>query len=320
MKRISSLLLSFYVLLLSLAACSDKDEIPVQDTKTTELSVGQTYTVANYADFTFLKISTTDKITAAMDDRNYYPVEDKSTTYIDIVLSWNNISDHSMKVQDLITAKATNASGTSYTNSFNVIEIQNATDLSQEATIPSSGTDARVHCAIAVPRTETVLTLALRIHDQEFTFSYTLGAVASNATPIKIGHSINDPAYASLSFQGVEHTDTVYPSDTEGLYSCYHIDDPANTYLVVRFDVTNHTDAAKDCDSFINVTARYADQNHTGFVVVENASKNGFNTKEDITPSILYHFYYLIEVPKDVTEKPLTLTIFYNGKEYLYNT
>ena len=55
------------------------------------------------------------------------------------------------------------------------------------------------------------------------------------------------------------------------------------------------------------------------FTVVEDEDQKGFDQYEDILPLSTRHFYCLIEVPKAVTENDVSITIIFNGQEYIYH-
>jgi hypothetical protein len=147
-----------------------------------------------------------------------------------------------------------------------------------------------------------------------------MGQTVSNATPISVGQTVEVADFATMVFNGTEYTDDLMPSNTSGYYTHYPIDDPANTYLIVKFDITNYQTAARDCDTFLGVKATYMDKyTYTGNVVVEDEDGEGFSAYEDIAPLTTRHFYYMIKVPKTVSSNPVSLTVSFNGQEYTYS-
>lgn len=327
-KLISFLLVS--VMCLSLCACggntstnSNSDEennssANKEESKGAELVLATENNVADYADFTLFKVSTAKKITASVAGDIYFENKNAGETYIDIILDWTNTSSETISSNDILVATATNANGTEYTNCLYAVETNNATYLSQYENIAPLST-VRLHCAISVPESETELTLKIVVNGKEYTYGYALGEVASSAKEIKVGDTVEEADFATLVFNGIEYTDDLLPSNTSGSYRHYEVDNASNTYLVVKFDITNYMRGDKDCDTFVGVNAVYMDKyTYTGFVVVEDEDGKGFGSYESIAPLSTRHFYYLIEVPKTVVENEVKLTISFNGDEYIF--
>ncbi len=319
MKKILILLLCVTLAAVALTSCgknaasTDKEKV-----NTVKLKVDQTYTIKDHAEFTLLKISTTPKIMASMGGNTFFASEHENETFIDIVFAWTNIGEKAVEESDIILAKAINSKGTEYRKSFNAIETNDATDLVTSATI-SPDTTVKLHCAITVPTSENQLTLTLRIVDQEYVFDYALGTIESNATPLAVGDVVDAADNARMAFLGIEYTDDLLPSNTEGMYTHYSVDDPAATYLVVRFDITSQRESAHSCDSFVHIDALYSGQyRYSGFVVVEDEDGKGFSGYTDISPLTTRHFYYLFKVPKTEIENRVDLTIVFNNQEYAY--
>lgn len=289
-----------------------------EESKGTELVLSEKNSVADYADFTLFKISTTKKITASISDNTYYPNENSGETFVDIILDWTNTSTETISCNDILVVSATSGSGTEYTNGLYVVETDNSTNVSQYENIAPLST-VRLHCAISVPENETDLTLKLTIKDKAYTYDYSLGEVASNAKELKVGDTIEEADYATLVFNGIEYTDDLLPTDTSSFYTHYEVDNASNTYLVVKYDITNYMSSEKDCSTYVGVKASYMNKyTYTGFVTVEDEDGKGFSNHEKIAPLTTRHFYHLIEVPKSVTENEVVLTFSFNGQEYTY--
>lgn len=336
MKKLISFLLVF-VMCLSMCACgvsikpitgADKNNKPAvneetkeetkEEIKETELVLATQNTVTDYADFTLFKVSTAKKITASIAGDIYYENKNDGETYVDVILDWTNTSTETIKCKDLLLAYAIASNGTEYTNCLYAVETNNASYLSSHEKVAPLST-VRLHCAISVPESETDLTLKLAVNDNKYTYNYSLGEVVSNAKEIKIGDTIEEADFATLVFNGIEYTDDLLPPNTSGAYRHYEVDSTSNTYLVVKCDITNYMSGEKKCDTFLGIKALYMDKyTYTGFVVVEDEDGKGFSAYEQITPLSTRHFYYLIEVPKTITENEVKLTLSFNGQEYTY--
>lgn len=286
--------------------------------RATALELGVENTVADYASFTLFKVSTTKKITGSVGSGIYYEHDIDGETYVDVTLDWINTSTETISNRDLLVAYATNESGAEFRSCLYAVETDNSTDVSQfEDIAPLS--KVRLHCGISVPETETNVTVVLEVNGEKFSYDYPMGTVVSNAAPITVGHVVEDTNYATMQFNGIEYTDDLLPSNTSGVYSHYPIDDPSNTYLIVKFDITNYQSGDRDCDTFVGVKATYMDKyTYIGNVVVEDSDGKGFSSYEDIAPLTTRHFYYMITVPKTVSSGPVALTISFNGQEYTY--
>lgn len=320
MKKIVSLVLALLMLFL-LAACAtpNNTDRSASSGKTAELILAAPNTVENYADFSLFKVQTAKKITASVAGDIFYENKTAGETYVDIILDLTNTSSETINSNDIIVATATNANGTEYTNCLYAAETNNATYLSQYENIAPLST-VRIHCAVSVPESETNLTLKIVVNSKEFTYDYSLGKTESNAKKVNVGDTIDEADFATLVFNGIKYTDNLLPSNTSGMYSHYKVDNAAaNTYLAVEYDITNYMSTNQDCDDFVGIKAVYMDKyTYTGFVVVEDEDGKGFSSYESIAPLSTRHLYYLIEVPKSVIKNDVTLTLSFNGKEFVY--
>jgi len=324
MKKIIALLM-IAVFCFSLVACDlgptlpgaeneSNDSTPAQD-----LAVATPVTVNDYAKISLFKVTTGKKVTASMGDSIYYENDTAGETYVDIVLDFTNLTAENIDSEEALLAGAIGANGQAYTDCLYLIETSNAHNLSRYENIAPLST-VRLHCTLSIPESETSLSLRLNINKQKYAINYTLGETISSAKPIGFGETIEAKDYATLQFIGTEYTDDLCPSDTSSVYSHYEIDNPINTYLVVKFDITNLTTDAKESDSFVGIKAQYMNRyTYTGFTVVEDEDQKGFDRYEDILPLSTRHFYCLIEVPKAVTETDVSITIAFNGQEYIYH-
>lgn len=321
MRKLISLILSA-VLCLFLCACGDNTNTGgtgANNAKSSnELTLGNQNTVDDYADFTLFKVVTAKKITASIAGDIYYENNNSGETYVDIIVDYTNTSAEAVSSQDAVVASAKGSNGTGYTNCLYAVETNNATYLSQYESIASLST-VRLHCAISVPESETELALKLVVKGNTYNYNYSLGDTDSSAKEIKVGDAVENPDYATLLFNGIAYTDDLLPSNTSGFYTHYQVDNSSNTYLVVKFDITNYSSSSKDCDTFVGVKALYMDKyTYTGFAVAEESDGAGFSSYESISPLSTAHLYYLIEVPKTLTENNVTLMISFDGQEYTY--
>lgn len=318
MKKALALLLCLCVIF-ALSACGGDGKNQNEDkVTTTELALDERFTIDGFAEFSIFKIFTTPKISPTMGGYFCFNNDNSGETYIDVILEWKNTSGKSVDSSSLLTFTAIDSAGDEHRQSFYTVENSNGTDLNQHVEIEPNST-VRIHCALSVPETEKSLILKLTSHNHEFYYDYTLGTTLSTAETLQIGVAVDHPEHASLSLTEVMYTDDVLPSNTEGQYYHYTIKDPDNTYLVIKFDVTNHQETAVSCDEFVNINVLYQSKyNYTGSVYVEDADGTGFDPYEEVIPLSTRLFYYLVEVPKTVTEQDAVITIAFAQQEYTY--
>ena len=284
---------------------------------TVAIEVNKTYEDADYANFKVIKIVSAEKITGSMGSSISYTPSD-GNIYIDVVMDYTNNTSNTIACDELITFKATKADGTMYDNASFFVETDNGTSITSYTDVAPLAT-VRLHCALSVPKGEGQYTLSLDVDGQMYGYEYTLNQVVNNAKAIKINDVLENEDIAKAVFKSVKFTTDLLPSNTSGYYNHYPVDNAANTYLVVRFDITNNQTSARDCEEFVNVTATFMDKyTYTGFVVVEDTDGKGFSSYEDIDPLSTRKLYCLIEVPKTVAESNYELTISFAGEEYSY--
>lgn len=315
MKKVLSLILAV-CLLVALAACNNKSDSGKKSSGS-ELRPGKEYSARNYADFTLRKIYSTQKLTAPLGS-SYYDNNNAGEIYVDVLLELTNTGKESIRCNEVVVASVVGGDGDTYTDAFYVVETADHSGLRQYEDIAPEET-VRLHCAVSVPEDETDLTVKLELNGKRFSCDYTLGQVLSDATALQVGQTIGDEAHALLRFNGIEHTDRLDPSDTSGVYRYYEVDDPDNTYLVVKFDVANNGAEEFYIEDLVGVKATYMDQyNYTGFLVVEDDGGAGFSSYNGILPLDVGHGFCLIEVPKTVVGNQVTVTVFFDGNEYTY--
>lgn len=321
MKKIISLLL-VGVMIFSLSACGDSgkksDEEKKKAFKATELVVGESHSVEEYADFSLFKIVTTKKVTGSMGDNIYYNNDADGEVYVDLILDLQNTSAENISTDELLELTAEGVNGTEYAAKLYAIETNEGTCVSAYEDITPL-TTVRLHCAVSVPETETALQLLLKVENKKFSYDYTLGEMVRNAQTLTVGKEIMADDYAALTLKKVFYTEKLEPTDTSSFYTYYDVDNAENTYLVVNYALTNYQSTDKEADSFASVKARYMDKyEYDGFVVVEDSDKQGFNNFAGIGPLEKGNVFCLIEVPKTVVTNDVELTFVFHGQEYVY--
>lgn len=287
-----------------------------QKPEPTQLALNTPYSVPDLADLTLLRITTTDKVQPTMGGTHYENSND-GETYVDMVFDVTYNGSSSIDCDELMTLVALNADSATYQSTLYAVETDNMTDISAYEPIAPLST-VRFHAAVSVPKTETDITLNLQVGDQLFTYAYNMATPVKTVSDLKQGETLGDEEYATLTFDGYEFTDAVYPSNTSGYYRYYKVDNSDNTYLALSFTLTNYQSTSQDIDTFLSATATFSEKyTYTGFVVSEDPDGSSLSTYNSIAPLESAKVFVLIEVPKNVTDKPLSISVMFDKEEYV---
>lgn len=315
MKKLHAILLGL-VLVLGMTACGGtqgegKSGGPIA------LTAGETQTVDGYAEFKLFKITTTDTITASVDNSYYYGAP-AGSIYVDMVLDYTNLTDRDIACDELVEVSAVNSAGASYNCESFFVESSGGMDIDNYAVVAPQSS-ARLHCATAVNPDETSLTFTLKVNNQKYTCDYTLNETVRDVEAIKKGDVIEAEDFAQIKFNGAKYKNELLPSNTSGYYSYYSVKDVDNTYLIISMDITNYQGSSRNIDSFVGARVTYLDKyTYTGFVVAEESDHTGFDAYASISPLTEKTVYFVIEVPKKVTENQAVVELSFRNKEYIY--
>lgn len=311
-KIVSAILLAS--LCLSVSGC-DKDEKERRE-KPTELEIGTTYKIDDFAEITPIKITTSNKIMASMGS-SFYENTNDGETYVDMVFDVVNIGKEVIDSEEFMEAIAKNSDGVEFEDVTYAVETDNLTYMSTyEEMIPQ--TISRFHASISVPETEKELTLEVEIEDKNFVIEYNTEREIKKTIPLDVGDVIGDKNYATAEFLDYKFIDKVVPSNTNGFYNYYEVGNSDNTYLAMEFLVTNYQEDEKDIDTFLSARATFMGKyKYTGFPVGED-EETSLSSYAEITPLSSMKVYYLIEVPKTVMDEDYEVSVMFNKKEYLF--
>ncbi len=325
MKRISIIFL-IIICLVSFAGCSKKQENTKEEKKdeknlqlpaeTFELDAAKV--IDGYAEITLRSISVTDAVKASMGSNLTYPVDNSENIYVDTVFDIKYLGEKNISPSEFMKATATADSEYVYENVLYCTENGDMTTVSAYDDLTSLST-YRFHVAFEVPKTEKHLVLKFDINGKTYSIDYNTDETIKNVTDILPGGIMENAEYAKMEFVGIEFTDDVVPKNTSGAYNHYQVDSPDNTYLVVRFNVTNYQSTKKRCDSFVGVRAVFGGKyTYTGFAAVERSDGTGFSSYEDIAPRSTANIYYVIELPETVMEMDYEISLLFDKKEYSF--
>ncbi len=316
MKKTISFVLVL-AMVLGLASCGTKVE-PV------ELVLNEQNSIEEFMDFKLIKVQSGKNLYDSM-GTSHYSAED-GNVYVDTVFDIKNTSAEELEIEFYysddevapIVVAAENFDGTVFENSMIAFESNNYTELDNYSGVAPQA-KSRMHVAAIVPEGETELTLNFEFNGVPYFYSYTVGTEVGEKVEIAIDQEIEVEDYAKYTFRGIEITDDVKPSNTDGSYSYYEVDDASNTYVVIKMDVMNLGESAVEAEDFLNVKAKYLDKyEYSGFVAVEDEDQEGFSTWESIKPLTTRTVYTLIEVPDSVASESANLTLYIAGQEYTY--
>lgn len=166
---------------------------------------------------------------------------------------------------------------------------------------------------------ENNLIITMKIKDSVFAKEYTLNERIVKELPFAIGDTLEEEDFAKAVLKNIEFTDAVYPSAAD-YYYFYEVENPDNTYIALNFDLTNLKESTREVEKFMGVKAIIGDKyTYTGFPVAEEDGGQSLGTYESIDPLTTFNTYYLIEIPKSVTDKSIKIIVNFDGKEYVNN-
>ena len=169
MKKLLSLLLCG-VLCLSLGACGDSDDDRSKKSPAKDLTLAETYTVKDYAEFTLIKVVDTQKITSSVEGSFYYDNDEEDQTYVDVVLDLKNLNEDPIACDEVVEVEAKGSSGAKYESAFFLLETDGYSNLSQYENIDPLSTQ-RLHCVLDVSTDETTLDITLTVKRNRYTLT-----------------------------------------------------------------------------------------------------------------------------------------------------
>ncbi|MBE5822098.1 MAG: hypothetical protein E7311_05910 [Clostridiales bacterium] len=137
---------------------------------------------------------------------------------------------------------------------------------------------------------------------------------------INIGEKVTTEEW-EIVLTGTEFKQDVVPPKTNSFYTHYEVSDKANTYLVVMLEAKNISTTELRGDDLLSIKAYYDNKyEYKGFCTVLDSDNEGFSTYENIKPLTTRTLYYLIEMPKELTndEKSIKVDILIEKDTYEY--
>lgn len=300
------------------------------------ITVGETNTVENFAEFSMFRIMTTDKVTASCmgtSMRTYSLTDDSERIIVDTTFDWTNTSSDYIDIRELMTVTATAADGTVYDECTFSTEAEGMDGVARRDLYLYSeiepGASARIHCSVPVPQDTENLTIKYTVRNHTFDYDYRLGDIDTSAKELKLGDKL-EAECGSLTISDIIYQSTFMPDAIPSMGVTVMGHDPElNTFLAPVMTLTSKADKMLPPDNFVNITAQYTGEYHlyydsmypeVAFYEVESLPEvdiPGYTS--EIYPGQTYSpIYYLITIQKTSMGQPLTLLISFGGEDYIY--
>lgn len=281
------------------------------------LNLGVTIHAEN-AEFSLSRISTGVNVLPSAAPLCFYTAS-QGQTFVDLTLNYTYTGSESVRSDHLISAKAIHPRGTEYTNVIYLLETRNGTSLSEYEMV-EPGSSLRLHCAIVIPKKEGRLTLLLNVEGTNYIYDYTLGETARNSTPLSTGEALTDATGEALLFLGTEYTNNPRPSMAESSYNEYCLEDSAETYLDLRFAITNQSEVAIPADQYLSARVLFQDGRtyYECRCLLERADGTAFDSSLSVAPGECRTLHGLLKMPLVASTSEAELCLFFTGAEYTY--
>lgn len=268
--------------------------------------------IEDIAEFSLFKIITTHKVVAT-NNSWYINPPSSDTTYIDVIFDYTNLKSSDVQLNEAIQMTVYGE------DNVKNKDISYSTENNYSPYSFKPLTTNRLHCYLEIPSTEANYELEFLVGKKIYRCKYHTNDVVRTENYVLVGDVIKEEDFAEVIFNGIEYTSDLMPSNVLKAKNHLIVDDPSNTYLVAKFDITNLQNYARQAEEFLSAFAIYQGKyNYNGFLVVETDDGSYFSYYEDIEPLSTWKAYILIEVPIAVTESEAELTFMVNGKEYIY--
>ena len=324
MKKLVTLFLAVGICC-SLVACggtnnsdntNNGDSVP---SKKNEITLGEIYSVPDYAEFSLVSIETTKKVTASMGDKAYYENDEADKIYIDAVFDITNVSSEDVSSEEFLTATATSESGIEYKCDLYLIEKDNLTWITSYENMAPLST-VRFHAAISVPVSEAKFSLSFDLNGSKFACDYSADSTIKKTVTLNVGDVVGNEEYATIEYIGAQFAERLNPSNTSGAYTYVEVENSDNTYLILEFKLTNYQSNEKDIDTFIGANAKFMDKyKYFGYAVSEDKDQKGVWAYNKVSPLETARAFILIEVPKSIVDKDYSVEVCFDKQFYTIN-
>ena len=242
------------------------------------------------------------------------------STYLVMVTDVQNLGGQSARADTLLSASL-EAAGSQYPG-FSIVE-EDGGETFGYANITDVGAlqSVRLYFLFEVPEgTDTTdLTVTFTAGDDVRAGSFALSTFESRVGELAVGQEITDGETLSLTVEDIYFSTTLYPPMPSGYYH-YYSADSGNTFLILKVSATNLGGTNLRYSGVAGVTCvydgKYQYSASACFEEDGGASLNSYPDLYDIAPLGSGTLYYLMEVPAQVEEGPVEITLYTMGQYY----
>ena len=315
MRKLTALLL-ILSMAFSFAACGKNSSGAAQ------LEIGTVTRVSDVAEFEIVNLYEAENVLPPNTGSVYsYHSAEPGNTYLVLVVKLKNLRSGEAYIDDLL--KVTLSAGGGSYSANPAAETENGTNLSSYHSLKPLET-ARVHFLAEVPAGGNYDQVKAEISTQKKRYSATLSMEAfANAIPVLTkGQVLSDDQTIELTLEDVFTTDALYPPKAEGYYR-YFTADTDQVYLVMQCRIKNLRGNGVDYDELAGVSCvydgKYRYSSITVFQEDDGANLSSYASSNQLKPLESNTVYYLMEIPKEAENGPLTIKLYLSGTDYRYN-
>ncbi len=289
-----------------------------------EMSTTAANTIGGAVEYTLVNVYTTTDVMPPKPSSVYTHYEATAgNIYVVAVMDVKNIGTASVDAEDLMNVTM-NIGGTIYAGNC-VVEEDGGAGLGYANITPIAalGT-ARLYYMFQVPEatsTENMVISAI-VGTETQTATIGLAQFESKIKTVAKGEVITDDATLSATLEDVYFSNTLYPPIPDGYYTYYEAA-AGKTYLIVKMNVKNLKGTDLKYDAIAGVSCEYNGKyKYTTFGVLEEdggTDLNGYPSQYAISPLDSGIIYYLAEVPAEVQNGPVVVTLYIAGQYYKYS-
>lgn len=291
--------------------------------ETAELALDGPNTVDGAAEYTLVTAYETNDVAPPKPASVYTHYEASSgKKYVVFVADVKNLHDANVLAGDLLAASLT-VNGNQYGATCVVEEDGGASFGYSNTTAIAALETARLYYLFQVPAeadTES-MTFSLSAGEDTRTADVGLSAFESRRKTFAPGQEITDGETISATVDEVYFSTTLYPPRPGSYYSYYEAA-AGKTYLIVKVTAKNLKGSDMKYDAIAGVSCVYNDKyKYTAFACLEEdggADLNGYPSQYAIAPLDSGVVYYLTEVPAEVENGSVEISLYMAGEYYYY--
>lgn len=286
-----------------------------------DIDVGGVTTIGQVAELQIVNAYATKDVMPPKPDSVYTHYEASAgNTYFVIVMDIKNIGGGAVSASSIISA-ALAVGEVAYTPVV-LVETEDGASLdSGSSTSIDALATARVYHLYSVPEGSDTSNLTMTVLDGDVGYvgTFSMSDFEAKIQTLSAGSVVTDDATISLTVDSVEFKNSLYPPRATGYYHYYEADS-GKIYLIVKMTVKNLKGTDMKYDSIAGLSCVYNEKyNYSFFTVLEEdggEDLNGYPSQYAIAPLDQGVVYYLAEVPAEVQNGPVVVTLYIAGSYY----